>query len=458
MGKLRNLSGLALLYLLTGCNNVNKTASKVKRPNIIVLYVDDMGIGDVSYLNGKIAPTPNIDSLAHNGKVFTQYYTTAPVCSPSRVALTTGMYHIRWNINTFLNDRKFNRNCEQSDFLKSSAPTIAKQMQGAGYKTAHFGKWHMGGGRDVDNAPSIKSYGFDTYKSTWESPDPDPVITASNWIWSPEDSIKRWERTAYFVDQTLEFLKANKNASCFINLWPDDVHSPWVASEQFQNEEPKRYFSKRNLQPVVAEFDRQVGRLLKGLAELGINENTLIIFTSDNGPAPSFEHIRTNDLRGIKNSIYEGGINMPFIAYWPGHIKGGQTDSTSIIASVDMFPTLCEIAGAELPDGFELDGEDIGDCLKSNKTRERNRDLFFEYGRNTTYNYPRDPNDKSPQLGIRHQNWKLLTDTLGNQVELYNLNEDRYESVNVSSENFELTEELKVKLLSWYKKFDKEYQ
>ena len=157
---------LFALILFWGLSTGLPASAPTKRPNIILVYVDDMGIGDAGYTGGRVENTPNINQLAASGKVFARYYTPAPVCSPSRVGVTTGTYHIRWGINTFLSSRQFNASCDQEDYLDPSAPTLARSLQKAGYRTAHFGKWHMGGGRDVRGAPSIKAYGFHEYKST----------------------------------------------------------------------------------------------------------------------------------------------------------------------------------------------------------------------------------------------------------------------------------------------------
>ncbi len=425
------------------------------KPNIIIIYTDDLGIGDVSYTNGKVIPTPNIDQLARNGKIFTQYYTNAPVCSPSQVAVTTGMYPIRWNINTFLNNRKFNSDCEQSDYLNESATTIADFFKNAGYKTAHFGKWHMGGGRDVKNAPSIAEYGFDEFSSTWESPDPDPVITSANWIWDENDRIKRWNRTAYFVDKTLDFLTRNPYQPCFVNLWPDDIHSPWVPDEAIQ-EDKTEWYKISSLKPVLSEFDRQIGRLMDGLRQLGLEENTLVIFTSDNGPQPGFNRLRTNNLRGTKNSLYEGGINMPFVMHWPERIAAGQIDSLSVISAVDLLPTLCSISGIGISLEVKIDGEDFSKAVLTKKHFDRECDLYWEYGRNSYYNYP-DSANHSLQLSVRHGQWKLFTNPEGTQTELYDLSTDLIESKDLSGVQPELSASLKNKLINWYIKNDKEF-
>ena len=174
-----------------------------------------MGYSDIGCFGGKFAPTPNLDRLAQEGIRFTQYYSVSPICSPSRAGLTTGMFPARWNITSFLQTRAGNRGCEQADFLDPRAPSLARTLKAAGYATGHFGKWHMGGGRDVTNAPPFAAYGFDEHAGTWESPQPHPDITSTNWIWCPNDKVKRWDRTAFFVDKTLDFLRRHKGQPCY---------------------------------------------------------------------------------------------------------------------------------------------------------------------------------------------------------------------------------------------------
>ena len=316
-----------------------------ERPNIVLINIDDMGYSDPSCYGGDYVETPNIDKLAEEGLSLRQFYTSCPISSPSRVGLTTGMFPTRWGINTFLQERANNARNEQNDFLLPNAPSMARALKESGYNTGHFGKWHMGGGRDVKNAPLITEYGFDEYASTWESPDPDPKLTSSNWIWSNTDEVKRWDRTAYFVDKTLDFLSRHKGEPCFVNLWPDDVHTPWV----FDGDEASQRESAASFSIVLKELDRQIGRLMAGLKELGLDDNTLVIFTGDNGPAPSFDGHRTNSLRGQKGTLYEGGIRMPFIIRWPGVVPAGVENSKSVVCMVDLFPSLCHIAGAEVP-------------------------------------------------------------------------------------------------------------
>src|SRR5439155_16766218 len=141
------------------------------------------------------------------------------ICSPSRCGLLTGSYPARWKITSYMHTRAGNRAHEQADFLDPKAPSMARFLKTLGYRTAHIGKWHLGGGRDVKDAPKFAAYGYDEHVGTWESPEPHPDITATSWIWSDKDKVKRWDRTAFFVERTLDFLKRNRASPCFVNLW-----------------------------------------------------------------------------------------------------------------------------------------------------------------------------------------------------------------------------------------------
>ena len=230
----------------------------------------------------------------------------------------------------------------------------------------------MGGGRDVVDAPKFAAYGFDEHAGTYESPEPDPDITATNWIWSAKDKVKRWDRTAFFVDKTLDFLKRHAGHPAFINVWLDDVHTPWVPDEAAQDNKPAAQTPER-LQKVIAEMDRQIGRLLDGIDKLGISQQTLVIFASDNGALPTLKGQRLAGLRGSKLSLYEGGIRLPFIAHWPGHVPAGRVDESTVIAAVDLLPTFCGLAGAALPTEVSLDGEDQTTPFLVNQRREQSR-------------------------------------------------------------------------------------
>jgi arylsulfatase A-like enzyme len=422
------------------------------RPNIIFILTDDMGFGDVGCYGGKFVPTPCIDGMAAEGIRFTQYYSASPISSASRTGLLTGMHPGMWNITSYLQTKAGNRNAEMADFVNPEAQTLPRALKAAGYKTGHFGKWHMGGGRDVDDAPSITRYGYDEYASTWESPDPDPLLTASDWIWSNKDSVKRWERTAYFVDKTLDFLKRHKGTPCFVNLWPDDMHTPWVGNMEEQKIFPEGENSEKNFRSVLIEYDRQMGRLLEGLKKLGIAENTIVIFTSDNGPAPSFRGSRSGNYRGCKASLFEGGVRLPFIMWSGGRlVPKGQLDDTSVVSALDMFESLCRIAGAALPENFRTDGTDMSKALLG-VPQQRTKAICWEYRRNDAKAFPKpSDSDLSPNLSIREGDWKLLVNADGSGAVLYNLHDDPRETMPLNDKFPEKAKELGEKALTWRK-------
>jgi arylsulfatase A-like enzyme len=439
-------SMLFLILLLFLC--LPHAAFADERPNIVFILTDDMGYSDLNCYGGNFAPTPNLDRLAQDGIRFTHFYDNAPICSASRCAFITGMFPARWNFTTYLDNRARNRDCEQADFLVTNAPAIARVLKAAGYATAHFGKWHLGGGRDVTNAPPFSAYGYDEHIGTYESPQPDPNITARNWIWSPEDLVKRWDRTRYFVEHALDFLRRHKGQPCYVEIWPDDVHTPWVPNLEREAEAPNSW-QERDFAEVLNQYDVQMGRFFNGLKALGLESNTIVIFTSDNGPLPSFDHARTGGLRGSKLSLYEGGIRVPFIVRWPGHAPAGKVDDQTVLEAVDLFPTLCDIAHAQMPAGFSFDGEDMKAAL-DNRPFAPTKTIFWEYGRKSKFfNYPGHPYDRSPHLAVREGKWKLLVNADGSDVQLYDLNADPNETNDVAGKNPEITKRLKEAALTW---------
>src|SRR3954454_13745813 len=182
--------GTALLALVV--LSLPAVADTAKKPHVIFLLADDLGPGDLGCWGGKVAPTPNIDRLAVEGVRFTSYYSASPICSPSRCGLLTGQFPARWKITSYLQTRAGNRGCEQADYLDPKAPSLPRALKAAGYRTAHLGKWHLGGGRDVENPPKFARYGYDLGLGSWESPEPHPDLTALDWLWSADDKIKRW--------------------------------------------------------------------------------------------------------------------------------------------------------------------------------------------------------------------------------------------------------------------------
>jgi arylsulfatase A-like enzyme len=433
-----------LLPLLTWLSVVACSFGANEKPHIVFVLADDLGFGDLGCYGGADAKTPNIDRLAQEGTRFTRYYSAAPICSPSRCGLITGNFPLRWNISSYLQTKAGNRDCEQANFLDPAAPSLPRILKSAGYATAHIGKWHLGGGRDVSDPPLFAAYGYDEGMGTWESPEPHPDITAANWIWSDKDPVKRWERNRFFVDKTLEFIAQHKSKPCFINLWLDDPHTPWIP-DATPVAKGERHNSPQRLARVIAEMDRQIGRLMDSLPK-----DTLLIFASDNGPMPTFNGTRTNGLRGSKLSLYEGGIRMPFIVRWPGHAPANRVDETTVFAAVDMLPTLCAIAGAPVPSDAKPDGQDVSGAWRGESV-SRSKPLFWEYGRNPksfAYPYARD---RSPSIAIREGKWKLLVNADGSGAELYDLETDAVEANNVAANQTELAERLCKAALDWFR-------
>jgi arylsulfatase A-like enzyme len=417
-------------------------AERPARPNIIFILADDLGPGDLGCYGGAIVPTPRIDQLAAEGTRFTQYYSASPICSPSRAGIITGMHPAQWRITSYLQTRKGNAGCEQADFLDPGAPSLPRALKAAGYATAHFGKWHLGGGRDVVDPPKFAAYGYDEHASTWESPEPHPDITATNWIWSEEDKVKRWERTTFFVDQTLSFLDRHRAQPCFVNLWLDDPHTPWVPDAASDKKS-----TRKNLRGVLAEIDKQVGRLLDGLKQKGLEENSIVIFTSDNGPLPTLNGARSAGFRGSKMTLYEGGIRMPFILRWPGAVPAGRVDQDTVFTALDLFPTFCGLTGATLPRDAQLDGIDVSAAWRA-ETVPGPRPLYWEYGRNDLFfKYPEK--DRSPNLAVRRGPWKLLVSADGTGAELYDLSHDNTETKNLAGSEPALVRELTGLVQEW---------
>jgi arylsulfatase A-like enzyme len=434
---------------LLACAGVLARAAETP-PHIILVLADDLGWGDVGCYGGQV-PTPQLDIMAREGTRFTQFYVASPICSPSRAGLITGQFPARWSLTSYLQTRRGNRACEQADFLATNAPSLPRVLKAAGYATAHIGKWHLGGGRDVTNAPPFSAYGYDVGLGTYESPEPHPDIAATNWIWSPRDKVKRWERTHWMVDHTLEFMRTNQGRPCFVNLWLDDTHTPWIPSREVQNDPSRRGDTRANLRPVLTEMDREMGRLLASLRRDGVASNTLVLFLGDNGPLPTFRQERTAGLRGSKLSLYEGGIREPLIAWWPGRVPAGRVDTNTALSAVDFFPTLVRIAGAKMAQDIPRDGEDASAALFG-QARTRTTPLFWEYGRNTNaFAFPGVAQNRSPNVAVREGRWKLLVHADGTGAELYDVVHDPNETHNRVAEQSETANRLTRAALQWRK-------
>ena len=406
------------------------------RPNIVVVLVDDMGYGDLSAYGERRVSTPNIDRLAREGTRFTQYYANSPICSPSRVAMTTGTYPSRWRVHSYLESRARNRARGMADFLDPGAPTLARTLKQAGYATAHVGKWHMGGGRDVGDAPLPRAYGFDESLTSFEG-------LGERLLWKDrlnDESAKlgqgpiHWteksETSRLYVDRAIDFMRRHQRTPFYVNLWPNDVHDEFMPRPEAvaahraaaRSEEEAKFFA------VLTEMDRQVGRVLDELRRLGLERNTIVVLASDNGPTDWPRYYRagiappgsSGPFRGRKWSLYEGGIRMPLLVRWPAGTPAGRVDSTSVLSSIDLVPSLARLAGAPPPAGARLDGEDVSDALRGRPTSRR-APLFWFYPNDIK---PGDTSFVTPTLAVRDGRWKLLVQPDGSGAQLYDLAAD----------------------------------
>ena len=428
-----------------------------KKPNYILVFIDDMGWGDFSCFGNEHAKTPHIDRLAKEGIRFEQFYVNSPICSPSRTAISTGQYPQRWRITSYLSRRKHNQERGMAQWLDPKAPMLARILQHNGYSTGHFGKWHMGGQRDVDDAPAITEYGFDASLTNFEGMGPKllPLTLKPNQkepgrIWSDAERLGdgfRWtlrsKITEGFVDEAIPFMKESvkNNKPFYINLWPDDVHAPfWPPTDKWGGSKRELYLS------VLQEMDRQLGKLfnyIKNTPEL--KKNTLVMVCSDNGPEKGAGV--AGPFRGYKTHLYEGGIRSSLVVWGPGLLnKTGYVNDQSVFSAIDLVPTLLEISELTVPQGVSFDGEALSDVLIGKTDESRIAPLYFRRppDRDSFYG-----DNDLPDLGMRQGKWKLLCEFDGSDSELYDLENDLSESKNLAGQNTEILEKMKNQLMAW---------
>ncbi|NQT16531.1 MAG: sulfatase-like hydrolase/transferase [Planctomycetes bacterium] len=457
----------ARLFLLTIAGFVcpGFPAEAAEHPNIVFVFIDDLGYGDLSCTGNQDVETANIDRLAAEGTRLTQFYVNAPICSPSRVAVTTGRYPARYGIHSYLASREQNRARGMRDFLDPEAPSIASAFRQAGYATAHFGKWHMGGGRDVDDAPHPQVYGFDESLVSFEGLGdrilpPGRLSEESERLGQGEiRHVPKHQQTEIYVDRSIDFIRRHREGPFYLHLWLNDVHDGHAPRKDRlkQYERFKANPFVQRFYAVLHEMDRQIGRLVDAIDSMELGERTLIVLTSDNGPTAWPHYYRqgheppgsTAGFRGRKWSLYEGGIRMPLIARWKGRVPAQTVNEETVMASIDLFATFAKLAGIETPD-VEFDGENLSAALLGDRP-QRVKPIFWEYGRDETYLRPTAPRDQSPNLAIREGRWKLLVNGDGSGLELYDFSKDTSETANVAEDHPEVARRLSEKLLGWRK-------
>lgn len=431
------------------------------KPNILFIFADDWGYGDLGCYGHEQILTPNLDRLALQGSRYTQFHVASPVCSPSRCAVLTGQYPARHGIHGHFARHDENEKRAMPNWLDKDVMTLPKLLKCSGYRTAHYGKWHLGGGGGIHghpDAPKPVEYGYDDARvwngngPTWHGTDPWPFELHND---ADEAFLPHSDRLA--VEEAMRFIEDNESTPFFINLWLRTPHTPIRATEEQRKPYPHISEPKQTYYAAITEADRQVGRLLDCLDEAGLADNTLVIFSSDNGPEsfhPGSEetiycHGSTAGLRGRKRSLYEGGVRVPFLVRWPGHTPDGEVDYDSLLSAVDILPTLCNIAGAEVPKDLSLDGMDVTDAL-CGKTFTRHKPIMWEWR-------PANQADESkecPMHAIRDTTHVLLKNPSKNRVELFDIYKDYSQLDNIADKHPDIVNRLESQLDEWLTTID----
>jgi arylsulfatase A-like enzyme len=431
-------------FCLAFASSASAQEQPKRPPNVVIVYCDDMGYADLGCFGNTKVKTPHLDKMAKQGTRFTSFYVSQAVCSASRAALMTGKYSNRTGILGALGP-----NAKVG--LGKNHTTIAEMLKTLGYRTCIIGKWHLG--HLAEFLPTRR--GFDEYYGLPYSNDmwpnhptskfPDlPLIDGEKIIAKNPDQSKL---TTDYTERAVQFIKKNKDAPFFLYLAHSMPHVPLFVSERFKGKSEAGLYGD-----VIMEIDWSVGQILETLKEQGIDDNTLVIFTSDNGPWLSYGNHSgiAGVLREGKGTTWEGGVRVPFIARWPGRIPADKTQPEPAM-TIDMLPTLSRLTGAKLPGG-KLDGKDISPLLFSEAGAKSPHEAYYFYWNNELH-------------GIRSGPWKLyfphtyrtLEGSMAGKdgkpgpykeaktgLELYNLDSDLSEKTDVAGRNPEVVRRLQM--------------
>lgn len=448
-------------------------AKAKQKPNIIFFLTDDLGWSDLPIYGNKFNESPNISRLAKEGMVFTNAYSACPVCSPTRASIQSGQYPARVGIIDFIPGhwRPYEKVIvpkNQTQYLPPKIITIGEAMESAGYATGYFGKWHLGD--QPEYHPLKQGYneanvGQGYYNARFDPPREQSV-----------DKIIS-ERLADFG---IDFIEKNKNVPFFLFIANWDVHCLFDANQELIN----KYLKKEKIDgypcnaiyaAMIEQMDTSFGRVMDKLKSCGLDENTIVIFTSDNGGiisenqypgveedrmqmlVPDKRHIYKNSplqyiattnvpLRGEKGSLYEGGIRVPLLVRWPANIKSGSL-SKAIVSSVDFYPSFLELAGVTEPIHQIIDGESFIPILLNNQ---------FDEERAIYWHYPVYHHDV-PSSAVRKGDWKLIENLVSGDLMLYNLKYDISETTDLSKVFPEKTKDMYSLLKVWQKDVDAEF-
>lgn len=428
------------IFLVLACKSNPALETVNQKPNIVFILVDDLSWSDVSYNGSTTYETPNVDRLSGQGMVFSDFYTAGPVCSPTRSSILTGKYTARTGITTYLLSPE-----RDPDYVTPHLPleefTIAEALQEQDYATGYFGKWHLGyakeqwaanqgfdvaiGGMDLPWAWEIAHPGV-------EAPDMDRSKGHKRFF-SPhhlsfmEDGPEGEYLTDRLTNETIKFIEDNKDRPFFAFLSFHTVHTPLQAKEEIvkkyaekiksmgldtleeKDKSEKRYQNNPNYAAMVHHMDENVGRIMECLQELNLEENTILVFSSDNGGKGS---VTSNyPLKGMKHNLDEGGIRVPLIVRWTGKTKAGSSSDLPLVSN-DFYPTFLELAGAPLRPEQHIDGKSFGDVLLS-KSDKIERDAIY-------WHYPHSRMEGA----VRKGDYKLIYYYKTGATKLYNLRDD----------------------------------
>ncbi len=438
--KLNWIALIVLMLLVSAC-----TTNNTKQPNFIIIFTDDQGYQDLGCFGSPNIKTPNIDKMADEGMKFTSFYAQT-VCGPSRAALMTGCYPMR-------NARNDNGNSPHPK-LALSEITIAEVLKPAGYSTCMIGKWDLAGHNPEKFNPDLLPIhqGFDYSFLTPASNDNRVHLVRNKEL--VERNADMSKLTRLYTDEAIGFIEKNKEQPFFLYLAHTMPHTKLAVSDEFKGKSEGGLYGD-----VIEEIDYNVGRIMAKLKEMDLDENTYVIFTSDNGPwwIKKVHGGHADPLRGAKTSAWEGGLRVPFIIRAPGKIPEG-VSSDQVMATIDLLPTIAQIAGAEIPSDRVIDGLDFSDMMHRESVTFDRPYFYYQHQElravrlgKWKLHLPHNPNSKS----IVYRKWPIHIAPedriMFDDYVLYDLDSDIAESTNVANEHPAVVKELS-QLLDWAKK------